>query len=114
VGSGFVARFWPAPEWRSNGLFGINGRRCFVIYLTDNEMANYFEGSKYKEKYSDFWNPNMGSSFNYDKKFRGGLPETFVKTSEELHEAKIEVVFSRQIGAEHHLRVFEINKIQYS
>jgi hypothetical protein len=35
-------------------------------------MANYFEGSKYKEKYSDFWNPNMGSSFNYDKKFRGG------------------------------------------
>lgn len=86
--------------------------RCFVIYLTDNEMANYFGRSKYKKRYSDFWNPDLGSSFNYDEKFRVGLPKTFVKASEELHEAKIDVIFSRQIGAEHHLRVFEINKIQ--
>lgn len=83
--------------------------RSFVIYLTDDEMAKYFD--THKKVYSDFWNQKAGRSFNYDDVFIKNTSATFIKTSEVLHKAKIDVVFDSLIGAEHHLRVFEINKI---
>lgn len=84
-------------------------RRCFVIYLTDDEMSKYFENQKIA--YSDFWNQRTGDSFNYDKEFMKDLTDTALKASEVLHKAKIDVVFSSQLGELHHLRVFEISEI---
>jgi hypothetical protein len=84
-------------------------RRCFVIYLTDDEMSKYFENQKIA--YSDFWNQRTGDSFNYDKEFMKGLTDTALKASEDLHRAKITVVFSSRLGEKHHLRVFEISEI---
>ena len=77
--------------------------RCFVIYLTDDEMEKYFHA--HKIAYSDFWNLKAGRSFNYDDVFTKNTSATFKKTSGVLHKAKIDVVFDSRIGAEHHLRV---------
>ena len=72
-------------------------------------MSKYFENQKIA--YSDFWNQCMGDSFNYDKEFMKGLTDTTLKASEDLHRAKIDVVFSFQLDEKHHLRVFEISEI---
>jgi hypothetical protein len=82
---------------------------CFVIYLTDAEMAKYFE--KNSENHSHFWDLPMGSDFIYDDGFVAKTANTFQKSSDELHRARVKIEFSAQLSKDYHLRVFEIKEI---
>ncbi len=84
--------------------------RCLVIYLTDFEMANYFE--KNADAYSAFWHMNQaGDNFLYDNEFRENRTETFRKSSGVFYEARVYVEFCAQLADNHHLRIFEIKKV---
>jgi hypothetical protein len=83
--------------------------RCLVIYLTDPEMVKYF--TKNKDDNSAFWHEPINGSFSYDDEFIKNKAKTFKTASGDLHGAKVRVEFRADLAEDHHLRVFEINKI---
>lgn len=84
--------------------------RCLVIYLTDKEMAEYFENNE--DAYSVFWlKKQVGDSFPYDNEFRKNKTDTFLKASGDFFGARVCVEFNAELVDGHHLRVFEVNKI---
>lgn len=87
-----------------------DGARCLVVYLTDGEMAKYFD--KHQAAYSDFWSKPVGGSFCYDDDFLSKTRNTVRKVCGDVHHADVTVIFSASLPGDFHLRVFEIDKHQ--
>lgn len=87
-----------------------DGARCLVVYLTDGEMAKYFD--KHQEAYSGFWSKPVGGSFSYDDDFLSKTRDTVRNVCGDVHHADVTVAFSASLPEDFQLRVFEINKHQ--
>lgn len=87
-----------------------DGARCLVVYLTDGEMAKYFD--KHQAAYSGFWSKLVGDSFSYDDDFLSKTRDTVRNLCGDVHHADVSVVFSASLPGDFHLRVFEIDKHQ--
>ncbi len=105
----------PKPQ-KAGSLFKDFGRlstvksentRCLVVYLTDGEMARYFE--KHAQAYSDFWTMPNGSSFTYDDTFLAKTRNTVRNVCGDVHLARVTVAYSNRLPNDFHLRVFEMD-----
>lgn len=106
----------PKPQ-KAGSLFKDFGRlstvksedaRCLVVYLTDGEMAQYFDN--HQNVYSGFWSKPIGSSFSYDDDFLSKTRDTVRKVCGDVHHADVTVAFSAVLPRDFHLRVFEVHK----
>ncbi len=108
----------PKPQ-KAGSLFKDFGRlasvkakntRCLVIYLTDGEMAEYFD--KHEAAYSGFWSKPIGYTFSYDEAFLSKTRATVRKVCGDVHHADVTVVYSAALPGNFHLRVFEVTEHQ--
>jgi hypothetical protein len=79
---------------------------CLVIYLTDAEMADYFD--KHANTYSNFWEYGTETNFIFDENFVAKTSNTFRKASGDLHATKVKVAFSKSLVNGYYLKVFEV------
>lgn len=114
-----AARSRSATPQKAGSLFKDFGRlatvktkqsRCLVVYLTDAEMAEYFD--KHRTAYSAFWDQRMGSSFPYDDHFMSNTRNTVKNVCGDVHRAEIFVTYSVALPKGYHLRVYEIREHQ--
>lgn len=108
----------PKPQ-KAGSLFKDFGRlatvkaentRCLVVYLSDGEMAEYFD--KHQAAYSGFWSKPIGQSFSYDDHFLSKTRDTVRKVCGDVHHADVTVVYSAALPGNFHLRVFEVTEHQ--
>lgn len=113
------ARSTSAKPQKAGSLFKDFGRlaavktqqsRCLVVYLTDTEMAEYFD--KYRSAYSAFWDQQMGNSFPYDDHFISNTRNTVKNVCGDVHPAEIFVAYSIALPNGFHLRVYEVRAHQ--
>lgn len=104
----------PKPQ-KAGALFKDFGRlatvktdcsRCLVVYLTDSEMATYF--NKHREAYSAFWYLPVGGTFLYDETFLAKTRDTVKNVCGEVHQAEIAIAYSAALPDGFHLRIFEV------
>lgn len=105
------ARSTSAKPQKAGSLFKDFGRlaavktqqsRCLVVYLTDAEMAEYFD--KHRIAFSAFWDQQMGSSFPYDEHFISNTRNTVKNVCGEVHPAEIFVAYSLALPNGYHLK----------
>lgn len=84
---------------------GVNVRGIFV-YLTGPEMAGYF--SNLSNGLAQFFALPVGASMKIDSNFINGKAATFLAAAGELPDVVIESLHSRNLSAQHELRIYEI------
>ena len=82
--------------------------RCFLIYVTDFEQANYL--SKEENRLDDFFNLLAGQKLQINSDYVKNHADTFVKAASTygIHECQISSCLNVDLTNSHFLRIYEI------
>ena len=88
--------------------------RCFLIYITDIEMANYLSNDT--NRLDDFFNLRIGQTLPINEKYvSNSRSKTFVEKATEIGIQGCEILscfdISRELQKQYYVRIFEIQKI---
>ena len=82
--------------------------RCFLIYVTDSQMANYL--SRDRNRLDDFFNLQQNQVLTINEKYVKNHSETFVKQASKygIHECVIKSCLNDNLAESHFVRIYEI------
>ncbi len=86
-----------------------NRAECYFVYLTTEQMATYFRNSS--NGHDRWFELTTGESMRIDSQYFGGKPATFLSALGSMFSADVICRYTVKVGADHHLRIFEVQKI---
>lgn len=78
----------------------------YFIYLTDREMATYFNNES--NGLVDFFNLKLGETKHFDGAFLEGFVRTFLNAAGDIVPFDVKGVYAAELPKRHFLRVYEI------
>ena len=82
------------------------GATCFLVYVTTTEMMVYFKNPT--NGHSTFFNLQPGKTLEIKSEYFSTKPMTFMRKVGEKFEANVTNVMSRELAANHALRIYEV------
>ena len=82
--------------------------RCFLVYVTDSQMANYL--SRDRNRLDDFFNLQINQELMINEEYVNNHSETFVKKASKygIHDCMIKSCLNDDLSESHYVRIFEI------
>jgi hypothetical protein len=90
-------------------LLSSQDTHCLVIYVTDAEMAAYFQN--HDVAYSGFWQTGAGAVFLADGAFRARTTDTFRRLCSEEHAFELRLAHAASLDRGHELRIYEVQSV---